>query len=155
MKLREWQEKAFPLWWAKKRGIIKVVTGGGKTFFAIHCLKQYLEDDPQKSILIVVPSIALLDQWYESLSQEFKPKDISLNGGGEQTNELKKICITTIDSLKNIIEEHSKETNSKLSNEIIKNFDKEILNFVQVCPKEMLDKLKHPITTKSTIKKVS
>ena len=105
MKLREWQEKAFPLWWAKKRGIIKVVTGGGKTFFAIHCLKQYLEDDPQKSILIVVPSIALLDQWYESLSQEFKPKDISLNGGGEQTNELKKICITTIDSLKNIIEE--------------------------------------------------
>ena len=41
------------------------------------------------------------------------------------------------------------------SPEIIKNFDKEILNFVQVCPKEMLDKLKHPITTKSTIKKVS
>ena len=40
-------------------------------------------------------------------------------------------------------------------NEIIKNFDKEILNFIQVCPKEMLDKLKHPITTKSTIKKVS
>ena len=57
--------------------------------------------------------------------------------------------------LKKIIEEHSKETNSKLSNEIIKNFDKEILNFIQVCPKEMLDKLKHPITTKSTIKKVS
>ena len=105
MKLREWQEKAFPLWWAKKRGIIKVVTGGGKTFFAIHCLKQYLEDDPKKNILIVVPSIALLDQWYESLSQEFKSKEISLNGGGEQTNGLKKICITTIDSLKNIIEE--------------------------------------------------
>ena len=37
LKLREWQEKAFPLWWEKKRGIIKVVTGGGKTFFAIHC----------------------------------------------------------------------------------------------------------------------
>ena len=78
MKLREWQEKAFPLWWAKKRGIIKVVTGGGKTFFAIHCLKQYLEDDPKKDILIVVPSIALLDQWYESLSQEFKSKEILL-----------------------------------------------------------------------------
>ena len=71
MKLREWQEKAFPLWWAKKRGIIKVVTGGGKTFFAIHCLKKYLEESPKKSILIVVPSIALLDQWYEGLSQHF------------------------------------------------------------------------------------
>ena len=103
LKLREWQEKAFPLWWEKKRGIIKVVTGGGKTFFAIHCLKRYLENDPQKSILIVVPSIALLDQWYASLSQNFDDKEISLNGGGEQTKVITKICISTIDSLKNII----------------------------------------------------
>ena len=103
LKLREWQEKAFPLWWEKKRGIIKVVTGGGKTFFAIHCLKKYLENDPQKSILIVVPSIALLDQWYDSLSQNFDDKEISLNGGGEQTKVITKICISTIDSLKNII----------------------------------------------------
>ncbi len=103
LKLREWQEKAFPLWWEKKRGIIKVVTGGGKTFFAIHCLKKYLKNDPQKSILIVVPSIALLDQWYDSLSQNFDDKEISLNGGGEQTKIITKICISTIDSLKNII----------------------------------------------------
>ena len=103
LKLREWQEKAFPLWWEKKRGIIKVVTGGGKTFFAIYCLKKYLENDPQKSILIVVPSIALLDQWYDSLSQNFDDKEMSLNGGGEQTKIITKICISTIDSLKNII----------------------------------------------------
>ena len=103
MKLREWQENAFPLWWAKKRGIIKVVTGGGKTVFAIHCLKKYIEEEPNKSILIVVPSIALLDQWYEGISLNFKNKDIALNGGGEQITDLSKVCITTIDSLKNII----------------------------------------------------
>ena len=103
MKLRDWQAEAFPLWWEKQQGIIKVVTGGGKTFFAIHCLKRYLENDPQKSILIVVPSIALLDQWYDSLSQNFDDKEISLNGGGEQTKVITKICISTIDSLKNII----------------------------------------------------
>ena len=103
MKLREWQENAFPLWWAKKRGIIKVVTGGGKTVFAIHCLKKYLEEEPNKSILIVVPSIALLDQWYEGISLNFKNKDIALNGGGEQITDLSKVCITTIDSLKNKI----------------------------------------------------
>ncbi|RZO19444.1 MAG: DEAD/DEAH box helicase [SAR86 cluster bacterium] len=103
MKLREWQENAFPLWWAKKRGIIKVVTGGGKTVFAIHCLRKYLEEEPNKSILIVVPSIALLDQWYEGISLNFKSKDIALNGGGEQITDLSKVCITTIDSLKNII----------------------------------------------------
>ena len=50
MKLREWQEKAFPLWWAKKRGIVKVVTGGGKTIFAIHCLTKYLEEEKDNSI---------------------------------------------------------------------------------------------------------
>ena len=111
MKLREWQEKAFPLWWAKKQGIVKVVTGGGKTFFAIFCLKKYLEKDPTKKILIIVPSIALLDQWYESLSQSFSDNDIGLNGGGEQTNSSTKICISTIDSLKNIINDiNAKET---------------------------------------------
>ena len=71
MKLRDWQENAFPLWWERKRGIIKVVTGGGKTVFAIHCLTKYLEENKSNSILIVVPSIALLDQWYESLSLSF------------------------------------------------------------------------------------
>ena len=104
MKLRDWQENAFPLWWEKKRGIIKVVTGGGKTVFAIHCLNKYLEENQINSILIVVPSIALLDQWYEGLSQSFSSKEIALNGGGEQIEDIAKICITTIDSLKNLID---------------------------------------------------
>ena len=32
--------------------------------------------------------------------------------------------------------------------------DDEIKNFIQVCPKEMLDKLEYPITNTSTIKDV-
>ena len=103
MKLREWQEKAFPLWWAKKRGIVKVVTGGGKTVFAIHCLTKYLEEEKDNSIFIVVPSIALLDQWYEGLQKTFDDADISLNGGGEHLEEISKVTISTIDSVKNII----------------------------------------------------
>ena len=96
MKLREWQETAFPLWWNRKRGIVKVVTGGGKTVFAIHCLKQYLEENPNNSILIVVPSIALLDQWYEGLLQSYDANQLSLNGGGEHLEELSMITISTI-----------------------------------------------------------
>ena len=103
MKLRQWQEKAFPLWWAKKRGIIKVVTGGGKTVFAIHCLTKYLEEQKDNPIFIIVPSIALLDQWYEGLQKTFGDKDISLNGGGEHLENISKITISTIDSVKNII----------------------------------------------------
>jgi superfamily II DNA or RNA helicase len=103
LKLRQWQEKAFPLWWAKKRGIVKVVTGGGKTVFAIHCLTKYLEEQKGNSIFIIVPSIALLDQWYEGLQKTFGDKDISLNGGGEHLDNISKITISTIDSVKNII----------------------------------------------------
>ena len=104
MKLREWQEAAFPLWWERKRGIVKVVTGGGKTVFAIHCLKKYLEENSNNTIFIVVPSIALLDQWHEGLQLSFKNNEIALNGGGERLDELSKITISTIDSVKNIIE---------------------------------------------------
>jgi len=105
LKLREWQAKAFPLWWAKKRGIVKVVTGGGKTVFAIHCLTKYLEENKDHSIFIVVPSIALLDQWHEGLQKDFNEKDIALNGGGEHLEHLSRINISTIDSVKNIIEQ--------------------------------------------------
>ena len=104
MKLREWQEAAFPLWWERKRGIVKVVTGGGKTVFAIHCLKKYLEENTNNTIFIVVPSIALLDQWHEGLQLSFKNNEIALNGGGERLDKLSKITISTIDSVKNIIE---------------------------------------------------
>ena len=105
MKLREWQAKAFPLWWSKKRGIVKVVTGGGKTVFAIHCLTKYLEENKDHSIFIVVPSIALLDQWHEGLQKDFNEKNIALNGGGEHLEHLSRINISTIDSVKNIIEQ--------------------------------------------------
>ena len=40
-----------------------------------------------------------------------------------------------INFLKKLILEHSKETGSMLSKNIIKNFEDEIKNFVQVCPK--------------------
>ncbi len=57
--------------------------------------------------------------------------------------------------LKDLIEEHFKETNSKLSKNIFENFDEEIINFTQVCPKEMIEKLENPISLKSKIKNVS
>ena len=37
---------------------------------------------------------------------------------------------------------------------ILKNFKKEVINFVQVCPKEMIEKLENPISLRGSIKKV-
>ncbi len=53
--------------------------------------------------------------------------------------------------LKNILSEHVKETNSIYAKKILENFDNEIVNFLQICPKEMLDKLDKPITNKKYI----
>jgi len=60
-----------------------------------------------------------------------------------------------INYVKTLVQEHFDETNSNLSKKIIENFDQEILNFVQVCPKEMINKLKNPISLKLNIKEVS
>mgnify|MGYP001473687852 CR=1 FL=1 len=56
--------------------------------------------------------------------------------------------------LKNLINEHFKETDSKISYKIIKNYENEFKKFKQICPKEMLDKLLNPLTLKEKIKKV-
>ena len=53
--------------------------------------------------------------------------------------------------LKNLIIEHHKETQSKLSKKLLENFENEIKNFKQICPKEMLDKLSNSLSLKKNI----
>tara|TARA_B100000963_G_scaffold361854_1_gene400313 strand:+ start:5082 stop:9578 length:4497 start_codon:yes stop_codon:yes gene_type:complete len=55
--------------------------------------------------------------------------------------------------LKESIKEFQNKTNSKKAKRILENFDKELKNFKQVCPIEMLDKLEYPISSKSQVKK--
>ena len=57
--------------------------------------------------------------------------------------------------LKKLVLEHFNETNSELSKKIIDNFEEEVKNFIQVCPKEMINKLDHPLTLNPKIKEVS
>ena len=56
--------------------------------------------------------------------------------------------------LKSLISEHFKETNSLFSKKILEKFTTEIKNFVQVCPKEMVEKLKNPLSLESKFRKV-
>ena len=55
------------------------------------------------------------------------------------------------DFLKNLILRHIKETNSINAKKIFNSFDKEIKNFYQICPKEMIDKLENPLLNKKII----
>ncbi|WP_372800062.1 glutamate synthase large subunit [Paracoccus seriniphilus] len=47
--------------------------------------------------------------------------------------------------LKSLIERHYKETMSRKAEQILQDWDEEKANFLQVCPKEMLPNLSHPI----------
>ena len=57
------------------------------------------------------------------------------------------------DYLKKLIDEHYKVTQSKIAYKILKNYNDEVGNFKQVCPKEMLDKLSNPLSLKTKISK--
>ena len=50
------------------------------------------------------------------------------------------------DQLKGLIETHLRETGSRRAAQILQDWDSERGNFLQVCPKEMLGKLAHPIS---------
>ncbi|MFC3570405.1 glutamate synthase large subunit [Paracoccus sp. TOH] len=49
------------------------------------------------------------------------------------------------EQLKGLVERHARETRSRRAEEMLQNWEEEKLNFLQVCPKEMLPHLKHPI----------
>ena len=55
--------------------------------------------------------------------------------------------------LKDLITQHFNETNSQIAKYIIENYNEEVKNFKQVCPKEMLNKLSNPISLETKILK--
>jgi superfamily II DNA or RNA helicase len=58
---RSWQQAALARWKDGLRGVVSVVTGGGKTVFAELCILEFLARYPDGLIFIVVPTAALLD----------------------------------------------------------------------------------------------
>jgi glutamate synthase (NADPH/NADH) large chain len=62
-------------------------------------------------------------------------------------------CPVTVEhweaQLKGLIERHAAETGSRRAQDILQHWDIEKGNFLQVCPKEMLNKLPHPLSLES------
>ena len=102
---RKWQSNALASWSVNMSGIAKVVTGGGKTTFAMLCIEQYFSIHPNGRCIILVPSIALLDQWFvEFISDtDINEKDISIYGGGSIPKGPKKINILTLNTGRDVV----------------------------------------------------
>ena len=61
---RRWQAEAVEIWSRDRRGVVRIVTGGGKTVFSYLCLEHFFSTFPDGRAIIVVPTVALLDQWF-------------------------------------------------------------------------------------------
>ncbi len=86
-----YQKAALEAWvGAGKRGVVVLPTGAGKAFVAELALARV-----QRSTLVVVPTIDLLNQWYDVLSSAFDT-EIGLLGGGH--HEVRPVTVTTYDS---------------------------------------------------------
>jgi superfamily II DNA or RNA helicase len=79
--LRKWQERALERWEEDgRKGIVSAVTGSGKTFMALSAI----ERAPEDTVLIVVPTVPLLEQWWAEAAAffNFKLDDIAVLTGG-------------------------------------------------------------------------
>jgi superfamily II DNA or RNA helicase len=83
--LHAWQKEALEAWFAAGgRGTIKVVTGAGKTMLALAIVDQLQQRDPELRVAVVVPTIVLMQQWYQTIltQSHLGPASIGRLGGG-------------------------------------------------------------------------
>lgn len=81
---RVWQRDALDQWRASgNRGIIQVVTGAGKTIFAQMCILSLISPHSRHVVVVIVPTITLLDQWFVSLREDLNvlQQDIGVYSG--------------------------------------------------------------------------
>ena len=104
---RRWQRDALAAWSPELRGVVSVVTGAGKTLFAMLCMLAVWERFSEARVLIVVPTIALMDQWRAALQNELMidDADISVLGGGTRRFEQTRITVAVLDSARGIATE--------------------------------------------------
>jgi superfamily II DNA or RNA helicase len=110
-KPRDWQQNALWIWNGDKRGVVEVVTGGGKTFFAFMCIEKFFIAFPQGCVVIIVPTTALLDQWLISLQDDFHVPEsiISTYSGSEKSDQIGAINIMVINTARTLAPQISTE----------------------------------------------
>lgn len=98
VELYPYQNEAYNRWVENGcRGVICIATAGGKTFIGLKAIETL-----EKSTLILVPTLALVDQWVERLRDKLGVEAGVLGGG---KNDIKWVTVSTYDSAHIHIEE--------------------------------------------------
>ncbi len=90
IQLRKYQEEALLKWFRTRQGIIVLPTGAGKTVIGLKAVALI-----RQATLIVVPTLDLLHQWYESIKKLLNVEAGRIGGGFD---EIKGITVATYDS---------------------------------------------------------
>ncbi len=97
-KPRKWQIEAIETWISRgRRGVVEAVTGTGKTTVGILAAADAVARG--LNVIIIVPGLDLLDQWYERLCKDLPSLEVGKFGGGSKdTFECCHVIISTINS---------------------------------------------------------
>ena len=90
VKLRDYQKEAIGSWSQEKMGSIVLPTGAGKTIIGLKIIEMI-----NSPTLIVVPTLDLIKQWTQTLSQSFNIEIGNIGGG---TENIQAITVSTYDS---------------------------------------------------------
>ena len=115
-KPRDWQSNALISWQISLRGIASVVTGGGKTTFALMCMQVFRRRYPKGRFVIVVPTLALVDQWYVSLLEDLKVLDesIAVYSGESRPREFNKVNLMVVNTAREFASKASEQHDTML-----------------------------------------
>lgn len=101
-KLYDWQIACLDEWEkADYKGIAEVTTGAGKTIMAREALKRLSKKKPEIKTFIVVPRVALLDQWKSTLKAENINAEIYRPN--KHSSKKSKVLVMTINSAREIL----------------------------------------------------
>jgi superfamily II DNA or RNA helicase len=106
--LAPWQEEARDAWFeAGRRGMIKVVTGAGKTVVALAIAERLQRLEPKLRVVVVVPTIVLMQQWYATfLERSNLPREAVGRLGGGQTDDFgepRRVLIAVLASARKVL----------------------------------------------------
>ena len=96
--LRAWQTEALDSWSSHGRhGVIEAVTGTGKSRVGVEAAREALDDD--YDVIVMVPTIDLVEQWVKTLRQHGLPSVGALGDGQRANLRSHRIIVGTVQSL--------------------------------------------------------
>lgn len=121
LELWRWQKECKNLWWENNsEGIVKVITGAGKTIFALSIISQLknmgIYDDYGLKIIVIVPSTTLLEQWKNEFIDKLNlsEEEIGVYYGREKDNlGEKEVMIYVVNSARENLSSHIEKAKDK------------------------------------------